>query len=135
MSTPKRESILAALATRLGAIRNPYPTDYEDAAIVTLLEGEETAEYDDYADTIARMSVTVERIDKYGEDDARETVANGLLATSIFAALGTDLTLGGLCEDMRYTGGATVFSDTGSALVGAVARFEITYRLVAGSPY
>ena len=135
MSTARRELILAALATRLVAVRNPYPTDYVDSAIVTLLEGEETAEYDDYADTVIRMSVTVERIDKYAEDAARETVANGLLAASIAAALGSDTTLGGLCDGMRYTGGATVFSDTGSALVGAVARFEIVYRHVAGNPY
>ena len=38
MATAKRESILAALATRLGATRNPYPSDYDELKITSLLE-------------------------------------------------------------------------------------------------
>ncbi len=63
------------------------------------------------------------------------TAANALLAYLISTALGTDPTLGGLAEDLTYTGGATLFSETGSVLIGAVARFDLTYRHVAGSPY
>ena len=135
MATAKRERILAALATRLAAVRNPYPTDYDDSPITTLIEGEETVSDREYSDILITMPVTVERIAKYGEDESRETVANATLAEIITKTLGTDQTLGALCEDLRYTGGATVFSDTGSALVGAVARFDVIYRQAAGSPY
>lgn len=135
MATAKRESILAALATRLGATRNPYPSDYDELKITSLLESEETATNDDYDDTVVIMSVTVEKIDRYAEDASRDSAANALLAECISAAFGSDKTLGGLCQDMRYTGGATVFSDTSSELVGAIARFEIVYRHAGGSPY
>ena len=135
MSTPKRESILAALATRLGAVRNPYPDDYDAGPLTTLLEGEESVTDREYSDVLIAMTVTVEKIDRYLEASARETVANDLLAAVIAAALGADATLGGLCDDIRYTGGSTLFSSTGSALVAAVARFDIIYRHAGGSPY
>lgn len=135
MSTPKRESILAALATRLGAVRNPYPTDYDDGPLTTLLEGDETVTDREYSDVLVTMPVTVEKIDRYGEGDARETAANELLAGIVSTVLGSDPTLGGLCDDLRYSGGSTLFSTTGSELIAAVARFDIIYRHVGGSPY
>lgn len=135
MSTPKRESILAALATRLGAVRNPYPADYDDGPLTALLEGDETVTDREYSDVIVTMPVTVEKIDRYGEGDARETSANELLAGIVSTALGSDPTLGGLCDDLRYSGGSTLFSTTGSELIAAVASFDIIYRHVGGSPY
>lgn len=135
MSTPKRESILAALATRLSAVRNPYPSDYNDSPLTTLLEGEESVTDREYSDVLITMPVTVEKIDRYDEGSDRETVANDLLAAVIAAALGTDPTVGGLCDDVRYTGGSTLFSSTGSELIAAVARFDIIYRHAGGSPY
>lgn len=135
MATAKRELILAALATRLDAVRNPYPADYDKSPLTTLIEGDETVSDREYSDILVSMPISVERIAEYGENDKRETVANAMLAEAITMTLGNDLTLGGLCEDIRYTAGATVFSDTGSALVGAVARFDVIYRQAAGSPY
>jgi hypothetical protein len=135
MATAKRELAIAALATRLGAVRNPYPQDYDDAIITALIEGEEVVSARDYDDVVITASLTVEKIDRYDEDAERTTAANVLLASLISTALGSDPTLGGTAENLQYTGGATLFSETGSALVGAVARFDLTYRHVAGSPY
>lgn len=137
MATAKRELAIAALATRLNAARNPYPQDYDSdvSPFCALIEGEETVLSRDYNDVLVVASLTVEAIDKYAEDASRTTAANTLLAYVISTALGTDQTLGGLAEDLTYTGGATLFSDTGSVLIGAVARFDLTYRHVAGSPY
>lgn len=135
MPTAKRELAIAALATRLSATRNPYPQDYDATPFYALIEGEETVLSRDYNDVLVVASLTVEAINRYDEDASRPTAANALLAYLISTALGTDPTLGGLAEDLTYTGGATLFSDTGSVLIGAVARFDLTYRHVAGSPY
>lgn len=135
MATAKREQILAMLALRLGALRNPYPSDYEDAPMTTLLEGEETVTDRDYDDAILTLPVVVEGIDRYAEGEERTAAANALLARIIVMVYGSDKTLGGLCETIRYTGGSTLFSDVGSELIGIVARFDIFYRHTAGSPY
>lgn len=135
MATAKRERILTALAARLGALRNPYPNDYDAVPMTTLLEGEETVTDRDYDDAIITLPVVVEGIDRYGESEERTTAANALLARLIAATVGNDKTLGGLCETIRYTGGSTLFSDAGSELIGIVARFDLIYRHSAGSPY
>ena len=135
MATAKRELAIAALATRMGAIRNPYPQDYDDAPMIGLIEGDEVVASRDYDDVLITASITLEGINRYDEDANRATVANALLASLISTALGSDPTLGGTAENLQYTGGATLFSDTGSALVGAVARFDLTYRQVGGDPY
>ena len=135
MATAKRERILTALAARLGALRNPYPNDYDAAPMTTLLEGEETVTDREYDDVILTMPVVVEGIDRYGEGVERTTAANALLAKLIARCYGSDSTLGGLCDDVRYTGGSTLFSDVGSELIGCVARFDLIYRHTSGSPY
>ncbi|MBK8184331.1 MAG: hypothetical protein IPK63_16200 [Candidatus Competibacteraceae bacterium] len=137
MATSKRELAIAALATRLGAIRNPYRQDYDEDTfpLKTLIEGEESVLDRAYDDVIISAPIIIEMIDKYSEDADRATVANGLLALLIKTALGDDPTIGGKAEDLQYTGGATVFSETGSQLVGAVANFNLIYRQVLGSPY
>lgn len=135
MATAKRELALAALATRLSAIRNPYPQDYDNAPMIGLIEGEELVSDRDYDDVIVTTTVTLEAVDKYTEDDNRATAANALLASLISTALGTDPTLGDTAENLVYAGGATLFSDTGSVLIGAIARFDLSYRMIAGSPY
>jgi len=135
MPTAKRELAIAALATRLNATRNPYPQDYDETPFYALIEGEETVLSRDYDDVLVVASLSVEAINRYDEDASRTTAANALLAYLISTALGADPTLGGLAEGLTYTGGATLFSDTGSVLIGAVARFDLTYRHVAGSPY
>lgn len=137
MATSKRELAIAALATRLGAVRNPYRQDYDAGTfpLTTLIEGEESVLDRAYDDVIISAPIIVERMEKYAETEERTTVANDLLGWIIETTLGDDPTIGGTAEDIQYTGGATVFSETGSQLVGAVANFDLIYRQVQGSPY
>lgn len=135
MPTAKRESILAALATRTGASRAPFPEIAAAATTYTLLaDGEESVREYEYNDAIVVMAVAVHRAAPATTDASHAADASALLAAIITETLGTDLTLGGLCDSIRYDSGVTDCPE-GSALVSATATFSIDYRHVAGSPY
>jgi len=135
MPTAKRESILAAIATRTGASRAPFPVIAAGAATYTLLaDGEESVREYEYDDAIVTMAIAVHRATPATTDASHATDASALLAAIITETLGPDLTIGGLCDSIRYDSGVTDYPE-GSALVAATATFSIDYRHIAGSPY
>lgn len=133
----KREAILAALATRLQATRAPWPDFLLDAdsPYTLLTDGEETVTGQDYDDTLISLAVGVRRTARAATDASRASAANALLAALIAETFGTDRTLGGACEGIRYDSGSTDYPTDGTLLVGAVALFAMDYRHVGGSPY
>ena len=136
-SVSKREAILATLATRLNAHRAPWPELLLDteSPYTLLTDGEETVTGQDYDDALISLAVGVRRTTLAATDASRASTANALLAELIPATFGTDRTLGGACEGMRYDSGSTDYPTDGTLLVGAVALFAIDYRHAGGSPY
>ena len=133
----KREAILAALATRLKASRAPWPDFLLDneSPYTLLTDGEETITGQEYDDTLISLAVGVRRTALAATDASRASTASALLAELIAVTFGTDRTLGGRCEGLRYDSGSTDYPTDGTLLVGAVALFAIDYRHVGGSPY
>jgi hypothetical protein len=123
-----RETVLAALAQRIGARRAPWPEmDETDSAPYTLLiDGAETVTRREYGEAYIDLQVEVWRTAKAG-DDQRATAASGTLETLIAQIYGTDPTLGGECLGMRYAEGNTFYPADGTDLVGAAVSFVLEY--------
>jgi len=133
MSTPIRESILAAMATRLSASRLPYRADMATGIVIND-EGEE-AQLLDYTVCEATLSIRVESLSSVLTGESRATAENRLLAALISTAIGTDRTLSSKCDDIVYTGGGPLLTEDPTIYVGATASFAIRYRYDAGNPY
>lgn len=126
-----REAILTELATRVGASRAPWPAIPANQPFTLLADGQESVSTRDYdVDTIS-MTVGIHRSGRASTDATRSTEANALLAALVGEALGTDPTLGGLCQSIRYLEGSTEYPREGTDLIGATAMFQIDYD----SPY
>lgn len=134
MAEPIRERILAALATRLGAQRNPDALDYTSARLIALYdEGETLADEWDHVNHI--MTVRLTAIDHYDEALlAKGTAANRLLADLQTLAVG-DRTLTGLCDNLVVTQASPAYSDTPSAYIGALLELAIAYRTAPNNLY
>jgi hypothetical protein len=140
MSLSRREAILAAFAARLSASREPARTDMGEALGTYMDDQGESGTLDPY--DFERHVITVRVESVHGITtivgvgiESRATAANRLLASLHATANGTDRTLGGLCDDILYTGGGTLLLEDPTKHVGAYASFEITYSIPVGNPY
>lgn len=122
-----RETILAALATRTGAQRAPWPA-LPTGEHTLMADGAETVAASDYQTDVVAMTVGFRRAARATSDATRSTEANALLDDLIADVYGADATLGGLCDEIRYTEGNTDYPTDGTDLVGAVAIFSIEYQ-------
>lgn len=134
MAEPIREQILAALATQLGALRNPDALDYEDRRIIALYdEGETLTDAWDGVDHV--MTVRLTAIDRYDE----ETVSKGTAANRLLAAIqtlaGQDRTVTGLCDNVTVQQASPAYSDDPSAYIGALVELAVTYRTAPNNLY
>ena len=134
MAEPIRERILAALATQLGALRNPEALDYDDARIIALYDEGETL--DDEWDSVNHvMTVRLTAIDRYDED----TLPKGTAANRLLAAVQTlavqDRTVTGLCDNVTVQQASPAYSDDPSAYVGALLELAVTYQTAPNNLY
>lgn len=132
MSTPIRESILSALATRLSASRLPARADMATGIFISD-EGEEAILLD-YAVCQATMNIRAESLSSVLTAESRATGENRLLSALIKTTIGTDRTLSSKCDDIVYTGGGPLLMDDPTIYIGAYANFAVTYRYDAGNP-
>lgn len=124
-----RETILAALATRLSAQRAPWPALTAGTPFTLLADGTETVVDQQYDSATIALTVGVRRAVGFsGTDAQRATAANDALAALIADAMGGDRTLGGLCLNLQYVEGNTEYPTESSELVGAIAVFSILYE-------
>jgi hypothetical protein len=143
MSLSRREAILAALAARLSADREPARTDMGEALGTYLDDQGESSQLEDYEVerhvlTVRAESVHTITVIGTGEDavtETRATAANRMLAALRATANGSDRSLGGLCDDIVYTGGGPLLLEDPTRYVGAYASFEVTYTTPVGDPY
>ncbi len=130
----RREAVCAAFATRLGASREPRRLALEDAPFTIIEDRDETAVQAEYRHIVCTMTVRAESFATPNVGESRSTATNRLLAALIAAATGSDLTLGGLADDIAYdTGGPLLLTDPVEQ-VGAFAEFSIIYRYDAWDP-
>lgn len=130
----KREAVCAAFATRLGASRDPRRLALEDAPFKIVEDRDETATQGEYRHIVCTMTVRAESFDLPSVGESRSTATNRLLASLIAAATGSDLTLGGLADDIAYDSGGPLLLTDPVEQVGAFAEFSILYRYDAGDP-
>ena len=134
MADSIREQCVAAFATRLGAVR--YGRDVP----LALFDGDpETAEDPNPRYRIVRSTI-VARVEYTESIDVTalatwSQTANAKLAELIATATGTDLTLGGVAETIRYTGAEFGAREGGGLQLGLNITFEIQYAFQAGDPY
>lgn len=135
MATSRRELAVAALAARLGATRAPWESIPEDEPFTMLVDGEETVIAEEYGEQLVAVQIGIRRTIRGTDDDARSTAANAVLAALKTETVGTDRTLGGLCENLRYRSGGIDIPTDGTDLIGASVFFDLDYRQMADSPY
>ena len=135
----KREALLAAFAGRLSADREPARTDMGEAVGIYLDDQGESSALQDYETERHVLTVRAESVHRITTIqsvlESRATAANRLLASLKASANGMDRTLGGLCEDIVYTGGGVLLLEDPTRFVGAFASFELIYTTPVGDPY
>ncbi len=133
--TSRRELALVALATRVSATRAPWASLPDDEPFTLLVDGEEKVTRREYGEEIITVSVGIRRAVRGDDDDTRSTLANATLAALRVAVVGSDKTLGGLCDDLRYVSGEIDIPSDGTDLVGATVFYDMDYRCLNDSPY
>lgn len=136
MPDTRREQVLAALATRLGAnaTRDPKTSDFETYTTIGINESDEESEIARFGKVQCVLSVVIMQTAEIGANGG-SVAANAVLGTLISTVTGTDRTLGGLCESIVYRGGAIERGPEHSKTVAAAAGFDITYQFDVGDPY
>lgn len=135
MPTSRRELAVAALAARMDATRAEWDSIPEDEPFTFLVDGEESVISEEYGEQLVSVQIGIRRAVRAANDDARSTAANAVLAALKAETVGTDRTLGGLCENLRYRSGGVDIPTDGTDLIGASVFFDMDYRQMADSPY
>ncbi|MBF0590302.1 MAG: hypothetical protein HQL53_14370 [Magnetococcales bacterium] len=148
MSDSIREQILQALVTRLEEITlaNGYSVDLTGAIhrarrfsreshlpFLTIWDQKESAsaEYDALQLT---MGVEIELFADHGEENP-SAVVNRLLADLMRSLTGGDNTLGGLAEDLIYTGSESIYSEDATTFCGVQVSLDVSYAIQPGDPF
>jgi hypothetical protein len=80
--------------------------------------------------------VTVETVHQADRNHRQwSTQGNTILAELIHEATGGDRTLGGLCEDITYTGGTIYYPEEGSDIIGVDLVLAVRWSHAVGDPY
>lgn len=132
---PKREAIIDALATLLGARR----ADREMAELPArvLWDAEDAqVERDRYgAITVTTTLSLIEQHYAAADYSTWSTQGNAMLAQAIADATGLDRTLGGLADDLTYTAAAIMYPDEGSSIITVGIDLAVRWMHPVGNPY
>lgn len=133
--TPIREAIIAALAARLNAER--ANSVIEQLPARTIWDGSDgEVERNRYGDISVTTTIAVETVHQADRDYRLwSQQGNAVLATLIAEATGGDRTLGGLCDDIAYTGGTIYYPEEGSDIIGVDLVLAVRWSHRIGDPY
>lgn len=133
--TPIREQIIAALAERLNAAR--ANSVIEQLPARTLWDGSDgLVERDRYGGVSVTTELTIETVHQADRDHRQwSQQGNAILAALITEATGGDRTLGGLAEDVAYTGGTIYYPEEGSDIIGVDLALAVRWSHRIGDPY
>lgn len=137
MALPIREQILQALATRVSAARGLEVYDEHDLPFTVLIEGEESAEDNNYDMTNVSLPFTVGRgmsIKGKKQDEWYEE-GNQALADLIKEIYAGGESVGDLAHGIDYAGGFVDVVTDGARGVTVQAYFNVRYSFVHGDPY
>lgn len=127
MTDTVREQILSAFATQLNAERCPYALEYGGSRVIAIVDGDESIS-SDYSSDIHALPVTVTAIDLFDESTTNRGIAANTLLGTVYALCFSDITLGGLCENITATQAGTRYSDDPSDYIGVIIECSISYR-------
>jgi len=132
---PKREAIIAEMASLLGARR----ADREMAELPArvLWDGEDSnIERDRYG--AITVTTTLSLIDQHyaaADFESWSTQGNDILAQAIADATDGDRTLGGLVDDLTYVASAIMYPDEGSSIITVGIELALRWKHPVGNPY
>ena len=129
-----RERAVAAFAARLHASREPYGKTILDAPFVVMEDQDEQIERADYDYYRAAVTIHVESYGNPEPGELRSTAINRRLAHLVALAIGSDLTIGGVCEDIVYTNGGPILFDAPVEAIACYADFRLVYQYPEGDP-
>lgn len=130
-----RLQVLNAFAARLGAAFGTGEEGPYDNRETVIVPGDEESSRDAYEIQRPTMAVLAVRYEPLRSSVWAGPQAEGILAALVKEATAGDRTLGGLCQDILYTGGGPEYPGAGGEFVGARATFEITYAFPEGDPF
>jgi hypothetical protein len=148
MPTTIRDQWLNALknrlATKFSAVMYGVPTYVpENLPACTLWDDADEGTKQEYGHQEIETEIMVEAFEAaaWGTGTEAERYAaikaqgQEILGQVIKTVTGSDLTLGGLCDDIRYATGAVQYPDDGEDLISAGARFRVRWTHKLGDPY
>lgn len=147
-----RERILQAITTRLTdlTVANQYSVDaglnvfryrrsFDESlpSGINVLDGSDRGTEDIYGNTVMSMTVVIELVFQSGDNESlHSTEANAALGDLIRVMLfQTDLTLGGLAEELVYGSGMIQYPADGRGLTGIRAEFNVKFITPSGNPF
>lgn len=132
---PIREQIIAALALRMNAERaNTVIESLPARSVWDSADG--NVERNRYGGVSVTTEVTVETVHQADADYTKwSQQGNAILAELIAQATGEDRALGGVAEDVAYTGGTIYYPDEGSDIIGVDLVLAVRWSHAVGDPY
>jgi hypothetical protein len=138
---PIREQIMAALLTRAqaylpSATRDPIRRKESDLPRLVIADPVETRAQPTYKKHQLGLTVNVTLADAI--DPQSETLGHqaGAHVAGILAAIvGTDRTLGGLCDGIEYESSTINYPDPGDIVFGVSLVFTVLYSVALGDPF
>ena len=136
-----REQIMAELLRRAktylaSASRDPIRRREDDLPRLVLADASETRAAPTYKKHQLSLTVTAAIADTI--DPSLETISRqaGIHIGSILVALlGTDRTLGGLCDGIEYESSTLDYPAPGDVIFGVMMTFTILYSVALGDPF
>lgn len=136
-----REQIMTELLRRAktylaSASRDPIRRREDDLPRLVLADASETRAAPTYKKHQLSLTVTAAIADTI--DPSLETISRqaGIHIGSILVALlGTDRTLGGLCDGIEYESSTIDYPAPGNVIFGVMMTFTILYSVALGDPF
>lgn len=138
---PIREQIMAALLIRAkaylpSATRDPVRRKESDLPRLLIADQSEARAAPTYKKHQLALTVTAVLADAI--DPQSETLGHqaGAHVAGILAAIvGTDRTLGGLCDGIEYESSSINYPDPGDIVFGVSLTFTVLYSVALGDPF
>ena len=136
-----REKILTEILVRAKTLvstasRDPTRIPAEDLPFLTVNDGVESGRETAYRKHLMSLRVLCEYADRIDvETYDLSTAGNYMLATLISAIMQPDVTLGGLCEQIRYETSTIDYQEGGDSVIRVTVGFTVLYGFAIGNPY
>lgn len=147
MATSIREQMLEALKVKLSGLpefngaqaqRANSELDVRNLPALSIWDGSDgPVEHDAvYAQTVVTTPIGIETVHTAAADyENWSTQANEILANLIVSTIGGDRTLGGLVDEIRYSGTNLYYPEPGSDIIGVDLVIEVRWRHDVGDPF